>query len=105
MEYKGKLYGKVGKSYFPLLHTSDDYDNLVKRVAELEALIEQKLNKHGVMQAEGSDGENGAAVASEGQGEANTCADAGCPKCKSTNLFDVDDHWTKCDDCGFTFVG
>lgn len=48
MEYKGKLYGKVGKSYFPLLHTTDDYDNLVKCVAELEALLEQKLNIHAI---------------------------------------------------------
>lgn len=28
MDYKGKLYGKVGNSYFPLEATSDDYDNL-----------------------------------------------------------------------------
>jgi hypothetical protein len=28
-----------------------------------------------------------------------------CPMCKSDNLFDVDDNWTKCCDCGFSFVG
>ena len=28
-----------------------------------------------------------------------------CPMCKSDNLLDVDDNWTKCCDCGFSFVG
>jgi len=28
-----------------------------------------------------------------------------CPRCKSVNLVDVDDHWTKCQDCKFRFVG
>lgn len=28
-----------------------------------------------------------------------------CPKCNSADLFDIDDHYTKCQDCGFTFVG
>lgn len=28
MEYKGKLYGKVGKSYFPLIETAEDFENL-----------------------------------------------------------------------------
>lgn len=26
MEYKGKLYGKVGKSYFPLEATKEDFE-------------------------------------------------------------------------------
>jgi len=30
---------------------------------------------------------------------------AGCPRCGSTDLYDVDDHWTKCQDCKFSFVG
>lgn len=29
MNYKGKLYGRVGKSYFPLLKTSEEYDNIL----------------------------------------------------------------------------
>lgn len=37
MEYKGKLYGKVHKLYFPLEATTDDWDALEKRIAELEA--------------------------------------------------------------------
>lgn len=37
MEYKGKLYGKVNKSYFPLEATTEDFEALEKRVAELEA--------------------------------------------------------------------
>lgn len=28
-----------------------------------------------------------------------------CPKCESADLFDIDDHYTKCQNCGFTFVG
>lgn len=47
----------------------------------------------------------GATVASEGLGEANKCVDAGCPQCKNTDIYDIDDHWTKCNNCGFTFVG
>ena len=46
MEYKGKLYGKVGEIVFPLLHTTDDWERMENRIKELEALIEQKkLNK------------------------------------------------------------
>ena len=28
-----------------------------------------------------------------------------CPICKSDDLVDVDDHYTKCCKCGFSFVG
>lgn len=28
MEYKGNLYGKVGKSYFPLMKSADDVDKM-----------------------------------------------------------------------------
>ena len=28
MEYKGKLYGKVGNSYFPLTETTEDIENI-----------------------------------------------------------------------------
>jgi len=34
MEYSGKLFGKVGKRYFPLLDTTDDVDNLKKLLRE-----------------------------------------------------------------------
>jgi hypothetical protein len=38
MEYHGKLYGHLGgKMYFDTGKTSDDWDALEKRVAELEA--------------------------------------------------------------------
>ena len=36
MEYQGKLYGKVGKSYFPLEATSEDFDNLQNKLKEYE---------------------------------------------------------------------
>ena len=28
-----------------------------------------------------------------------------CPRCKSTNILDTDDHWTHCQNCGYSFVG
>lgn len=37
MEYKGKLYGKVHKSYFPLEATTEDWDALKNRITQLEA--------------------------------------------------------------------
>lgn len=44
MEYHGRLFGKVGNKYFDTGSTSDDFDNLQKRVAELEAQIEKISN-------------------------------------------------------------
>ena len=35
MEYQGKLYGKVGKHYFPMMQTTEDFDNLEKQRDEL----------------------------------------------------------------------
>jgi len=32
MEYKGKLYGKIGKYYFPLEQTAEDIDNMKKLI-------------------------------------------------------------------------
>lgn len=37
MEYQGKLYGKVGNHYFPLLHDTDYVHNLENKVKELES--------------------------------------------------------------------
>jgi hypothetical protein len=37
MEYKGKLFGKVNKSYFPLEASTEDWDAMVKRISELES--------------------------------------------------------------------
>lgn len=28
-----------------------------------------------------------------------------CPMCQSSDLIDIDDNYTKCRDCGFSFVG
>lgn len=87
----------------------NDYNDWAKE-NEYEAYtlclaVAKQLQQHLVMQAEGSDVSEGAAVASEGYGEANKCVDAGCPQCKNTDIYDIDDHWTKCNNCGFTFVG
>ena len=56
MEYKGRLFGKVGKSYIPLTNTTADFKMLENRVRELEAenlklRQSEHLHKHGVMQA------------------------------------------------------
>ena len=43
MEYKGQLHGKVDKIYFPLMHTSDQFDRMheaLKRIFRLRNLIE-----------------------------------------------------------------
>lgn len=42
MEYKGKLYGKAGEVVFPLLHTTDDWEAMEKKIAELEAQCESQ---------------------------------------------------------------
>lgn len=42
MEYKGKLYGKAGEVVFPLLHTTDDWEAMEKKIAELEAQIKSQ---------------------------------------------------------------
>ena len=39
MEYKGKLYGKVHKSYFPLEATTDDFEALQTNIE----LLKKKL--------------------------------------------------------------
>jgi hypothetical protein len=53
------------------------------------------VNPH-VMQAEGSDVSEGAAVASEGEGEANTCAG-----CEHTHVLWINSDWKYfCLDCG-----
>lgn len=41
MEYSGKLYGKVGSQYFPLMETTEDVETLKKRIAELEVETKQ----------------------------------------------------------------
>tara|TARA_B100000378_G_scaffold236018_1_gene202714 strand:- start:21147 stop:21392 length:246 start_codon:yes stop_codon:yes gene_type:complete len=46
MEYKGKLYGKIGNKYFDTSYTSEDYDNLVKENKELK----KQLSLNAVMQ-------------------------------------------------------
>jgi hypothetical protein len=56
----------------------------------------EQLKQHGVMQAEGSDGADGAAVASEGEEEANMSAD-----CEHTTLLWINSNRKYlCLDCG-----
>lgn len=36
MEYKGKLYGKVGDSTFPLQHTTEHFELMQKALEEIK---------------------------------------------------------------------
>jgi len=45
MEYKGKLYGKIGGKYFDTSYTSDDWDAMVAQINDLELKIASLLGK------------------------------------------------------------
>jgi hypothetical protein len=49
MEYKGKLYGRVGGRYFDTGCTSDDFDNLKKENERLKIKVNGKCPKDGRM--------------------------------------------------------
>lgn len=44
MEYKGKLYGKVGKTYFPMVETAEDFDKLKQEHAEMAEALKSLTN-------------------------------------------------------------
>lgn len=44
MKYKGPLFGKIGKSYFPLIETSEDFDKLKEKNESLLDAIEYAQN-------------------------------------------------------------
>lgn len=44
MDYKGKLYGKIGNKYFDTSYTSDDYDKLTIENKEMN----EQLRLHSV---------------------------------------------------------
>jgi hypothetical protein len=46
MEYKGKLYGKVNKSYFPLEQTADDFDEKDKAIKAIKDIANQMERWH-----------------------------------------------------------
>lgn len=39
MKYEGKLYGKVGKTYFPLMNTSEDFDKIKELLIESREML------------------------------------------------------------------
>jgi len=45
MEYKGKLYGKVGKTYFPMVETAEDFDKFKQEHAEMVEMLEDVCNQ------------------------------------------------------------
>lgn len=85
------------------------FGELLREFLEVEDRIrqahtEQNLNKHLV-------GGPVSASVSEGEQLATEAVDTGvwggerCPRCKGSDLLDTDDHWTHCQNCGFSFVG
>ena len=36
MHYRGLIYGKIGRKYFPTGKTSDDFDEMEQKINELE---------------------------------------------------------------------
>jgi hypothetical protein len=49
MEYKGKLYGKIGGIHFETGKTSEDLDNLEAKVNELQEVVNKNCTIPGVM--------------------------------------------------------
>lgn len=39
MQYSGKLYGKIGRKYIPLVLTSDDVENLQQECCQLKNTV------------------------------------------------------------------
>lgn len=78
MEYKGKLYGKIGNKYFDTSHTAEDWDKLIDRVKELE----QKLQ-----------GSNTDLLHNVSQ----------CPLCGSDDLFQYKLQHIHCQNCNESF--
>ncbi|MDD5013565.1 MAG: hypothetical protein PHW73_00500 [Atribacterota bacterium] len=52
MEYKGKLYGKVGNYYIPLENTTDDFEDLQKRLDELLECLDLVLGSFALEKCE-----------------------------------------------------
>ena len=80
MEYKGKLYGKIGNKYFDTSHTAEDWDKLTDRIKELEQQLQvSKLPMHGVIS---------------------------CPNCESTNVVEFLNRGKRqCQICGENWRG
>lgn len=52
MEYEGKLYGKVGGEYFPMVETTEDINRYKQRIKELEEQVSNTDLLHGVIYCE-----------------------------------------------------
>jgi len=112
-EMRGRIQTELSNSHKPVVMQGLPTDEEIRAQA---LLMENKFDNHTAKIIARASYESGArwvisklsgspTVASEGLGEANKCVDAGCPQCKNTDIYDIDDHWTKCNNCGFTFVG
>jgi len=43
MKYNGPLYGKIRRSYIPLVQTSQEVDQMEKDLAEVKAMLERAM--------------------------------------------------------------
>ena len=55
MEYEGKLYGKVGGEYLPMIETTKDINRYKQRIKELEEQVSNTNLLHGVSKTLPSD--------------------------------------------------
>jgi ribosomal protein L37AE/L43A len=72
MEYEGKLYGKVGGEYFPMIETTKEINRYKQRIKELEEQVSNTDLLHDVSH---------------------------CPLCNSDNLHQYKLHHIHCKDC------
>tara|TARA_R110002167_G_C12323451_1_gene619375 strand:+ start:204 stop:356 length:153 start_codon:yes stop_codon:yes gene_type:complete len=49
--------------------------------------------------------ENTKELNTEKQCDIHVVVDEFCPKCKSTDVYEISDHYTKCGECKFEYVG
>ena len=53
MEYHGKLYGKFGGTYFDTIHTTDEWDSMVKAIQEKDQIIRDLTQEVSALKAVG----------------------------------------------------
>ncbi len=88
MEYSGKLYGKVGDQYFPLIETTEDVDALKKQIAELEAETKQlRLAPHRCPVCNGNGlVSNGFYMQTSGHWSTSSITHETCRSCNGTGI-------------------
>lgn len=62
MEYKGKLYGKIGRRYIPLILTSEEVDAMAEQIKQLQEKLAGANNDQFEVSTYSNDGEVFASV-------------------------------------------